>query len=145
MNLTENEIIDLRRSRAEIQELQRLVRELQRQGKWTAFTFTPTATSGAFTTVSGSGQFARVGDIMHVTATITITTNGTAAGGIVITLPAAATGYAVGNGRENTATGNLLQVFVSGGNSVAVVLTYHNQYPGGDGRTIYLSFEYPVA
>ncbi len=113
-------------------------------GVWTAYTPTVTATSGTFTAVSATGKYARVGGVMHVTATITITTNGTAAGGVVITLPAAATGYAVGNGREDTTTGNLLQAFVSSGNSVAVVLTYHNQYPGGDGRTIYLSLTYPA-
>lgn len=113
-------------------------------GAWLAYTPTITAASGTFTTVSATGLYARVGNVINANVSITITTNGSAAGAIIITLPAAATSSAVGCGRENTATGDLLQVYVAGGGSTATVYTYSNAYPGGNGRTLYLSVTYPV-
>lgn len=134
-----------------LQTIQRMQREIDMlktretpYPAWTAYTPTITAGAGTFTAVSASGKYARVGNIMHVNITITITTNGTAAVVVFASLPTAAWAAAVGCGRENAVTGSMLQVYVGGGTSVARVFTYNNTYPGGDGRTLYMTVAYPV-
>ena len=47
-------------------------------GAWTAFTPTITASSGTFTTVSGSGRYTRIGKTVTIYIEIVITTAGTA-------------------------------------------------------------------
>lgn len=59
-------------------------------GAWTAFTPTVTATSGAPTTVTPIGAYTQVGKRVDFTVNVTITAKGTAAGGLVFTLPVVA-------------------------------------------------------
>ena len=134
-----------------LQTIQRMQREIDMlktretpYPAWTDYTPTITAGTGTFTAVSASGKYARVGNIMHVNVAVIITTNGTAAGYIIVPLPAATAATALGCGRENTVTGNMLQVIVVAGTSVARAFTYNNTYPGGDGRTLYMTVAYPV-
>lgn len=113
---------------------------------WQAWTPTITAQSGTFTTVSGAGRYIAYGDTIHWSCTITITTVGTAAGGVRFTLPATAQSSPlhIGNGRENTATGEHLTIYAVT-TTVGLVLTYSNGDPIGAGRTLILAGTYEKA
>lgn len=102
------------------------------------FVSTITAASGTFTTVSGAGTFSIDGRIVKISLSISITTNGTAAGSIIASIPFSVLGISIFAGRENNATGNLLQGVCSS-SSISGIYNYDNTYPGGNGRTIHIS------
>ena len=112
---------------------------------WFAYTPTVTSGTGTFTTVSATGRFALIGRVVVMLVTVIITTNGTAGTSVKVSLPVTAmtTDVAIGVGRENTVTGNMLQTQLSA--AMATVFTYNNLYPGGDGRQIQLSQLYQMA
>ncbi|QPF87032.1 hypothetical protein IC762_12330 [Bradyrhizobium genosp. L] len=56
-------------------------------GAWTAYSPTPVPDTGSFTTVSTAGTFYVIGKLVHFRLTITITSAGSAAGGIRVALP----------------------------------------------------------
>jgi hypothetical protein len=116
-------------------------------GAWTAYTPTITAGTGTFTTVAGSGRWAQIGKVVFGTVTVTVTTNGTAAGHVIFTLPttAHATNLMIGNGRENASSGKLLQTYVDGTATQASVFNYDNTYPAADGSSLLVSFTYEAA
>lgn len=110
-----------------------------------SYTPTVTAQSGSLTTVSATGKWLRIGDLIHLQVYVTITTNGTGAGYINVTLPFATANNgapAVGCGREDISVGKQLQVRASPNSSDAVVFTYDNLYPGGNGYGLALSLTY---
>ena len=113
---------------------------------WTSYTPVVTSLSGTITTASATGAFATVGKIVFVRFTGTITTNGTGATGVLITLPSAfSTNYAentaIGVAREKGVTGNLLQACTQGTASI-VLFTYVNGYPGANGAVLAGSCSY---
>lgn len=103
---------------------------------WTAFTSIPTPSTGSFTSANVTGTYRKVGKMFFYNVTLTITTNGTAAGNTTIPFP---NGIVIKStrtchGRENAITG-----FVAG----AVVTTsgitftkYDGTYLGGNGYVI---------
>ena len=114
-------------------------------GAWTAYTPTITATSGSFTSVAGSGRYKQIGKTVLFTARAAITTNGAAAGTLLITLPvtARAANSVFGSGRDST-TGTLCLWF-NASTTNAYVLTTGAAYPGADGRSIDISGIYEAA
>jgi hypothetical protein len=116
-------------------------------GPWTTYTPTVTATSGAFTTLVTNASFCQIGKTVHLAISIGITTAGTASGGINVTLPVTAkTGsIAVGSGRENSATGNQLQVFIAGATGSCQIWQYNNVTIIASGRTVLVSLTYEAA
>lgn len=112
---------------------------------WTAYTPTISATSGSFTTVSGSGRYKQIGKTVWFKATATITTNGTASGTLLMSLPATAqaANAAFGTGRDATAGG--LCLWFNASTSNAYVQTTGGAYPGADGRSISISGTYETA
>jgi hypothetical protein len=110
---------------------------------WSTWTPTITAASGTFTTVSGAGRYIQYGKTVVWSATITITTAGTAAGAVLFTLPVnaqAALGY-IGDGRETTSTGAALQVFTVAA-TTGRAIRYDDTTAIGSGRTLLLSGAY---
>lgn len=109
-------------------------------------TYTPTATptSGTFTTASAIGSYTRIGRQMFVTVTLSITTNGTAAGAIDISLPLSvgATYSHAGCGRETAVSGKMLQGITSPGFSSFRVFNYDGTYPGGNGTNLVMQLTY---
>jgi hypothetical protein len=100
-----------------------------------AFNYTATCqpSSGSITSVTQEvGYWKPVGTrgIQVVTAHY-ITNNGTGAGRIIIGMPVYATYFALGYGRENLTTGNMLQSIMGAGGGAIDVVTYNNLYPGG--------------
>lgn len=112
---------------------------------WTAYTPTITASAGTFTTVSGSGRYLVQGKIVHFTIEVVITTNGTAAGQIIATLPFPNVNmvrHAIG--REDTLTGYAVVGLLEGGPNVKI-MRYDDSYPGGDGKDIRITGSYEIA
>jgi hypothetical protein len=116
-------------------------------GAYTAFAPTVAATSGTFTTASGALRYKQIGKFVHVEVIVAITTNGTAAGLISVSLPFVhiASGIqAVGSGREGT-IGYTAIAHIGSGGSTLFIEKYDNTYIGGDGRTISVSIVYEAA
>ncbi len=116
--------------------------------EWTAWTPTVTATAGTFGSVAGSGRYILIGKTVLWDLSITITTVGTASGGVVFTLPvtAIAGDHYLGGGREITTTGFLLQVTTTAVDAtLGRVFVYDNTGAIGAGRTLALGGTYEAA
>jgi hypothetical protein len=100
-----------------------------------SYTPTVTAGSGTFTSVAGAAYYTKVGRKVTLSFHVTITTNGTAASGVAVSLPftSAASMFFVGSGREQAVTGAALAVNISGGSTILGISKYDNSYPGGNG------------
>jgi len=110
---------------------------------WTAYTPTITAGSGTFTTVSATGRYLTIGKVTHVKIEVNITTNGTAAGYIVATLPNTAVGFAALSGRERNVSGKMLAGMIGVLSSTTTTcVNYDNTYPGANGASCLLNGSY---
>lgn len=116
-------------------------------GAWTSYTPTITSTTGTLTTATASGAYIRIGKLCAVRQVWTVTTNGTGAGQIDLSIPFTSISSAVqiGFGRETGATGNQLQVEIPANTTTARYRTYNNLYPAGNGYSGVGSFIYEVA
>lgn len=104
---------------------------------------TPAVTSGSgtLTTASSTVNITKVGDRRLCNGVVTITTNGTGATDIRLSLPeSAADVVAPGCGVDSSSAG--LAVFVTG--SQLRIRTSAGAYPGGSGVTLYFSVTYRV-
>ena len=57
------------------------------EAAWTTYTPTITSQTGAITSASAAGAYLAVGKLIHFCVTVTITTAGTGAGNVILTLP----------------------------------------------------------
>lgn len=108
-----------------------------------SYTPTVTATTGTFTTVSATGAWIEHGKFVKFRATITITTIGTAAGRMLVSLPTG-TVVAIGAGQSvglNGGTGQPLMglPFFDTNTTISVVKTADASFPGTTGQTLYVS------
>lgn len=102
-------------------------------------TWTPTVTagSGTFTTVSATGSYTKIGNVCYFRVAVTITTNGTAAGTVEITLPFTPSVAFQGVGRETGVTGNRLFIYHAGGAGTASIVNLSDaSYPGSNGYVL---------
>lgn len=102
------------------------------------------STSGTITTVGAkSGTVRQLGKVVFFTANVTITTNGTGAGGIDISLPVAAAstgGPWIVFGRENGVSAKGLQGFINNSaTSVRVWNAADGTYPGANSANLLIS------
>jgi len=105
---------------------------------WTSYTPTVTAGSGTITTASATGYWIRIGKLCVVFSSWSITTNGTGAQSVKLTLPFTAisghTGGQIGVGREYDVTGKMLQIEIPDSSGTAMAYrNYDNTYPGANG------------
>lgn len=113
-------------------------------GAWTSYTPTITAGSGTFTSVSGTARYIRIGKLCAVQQQVTVTTNGTAAVEVRLTLPFnASTNICIGSGREVNVTGKMLQGEVN--TTYIGWRNYDNSYPVGSNYTFFGTAIYEVA
>jgi hypothetical protein len=116
------------------------------EAAWTAYTPVITASVGTITTKSGAGRHKTIGKTVFVEMALTITTNGTGSGNIIATLPSTASAFAfVLAGRENAATGKMLQGIIGVSASSVSVFNYDNTYPAADGYVLIVSGTYEKA
>lgn len=104
---------------------------------WTVTTPTVTASTGTFTTVACSLRTKIIGKTAIFTATITITTAGTATNNIQFTLPFTPTTAHAGGGKEINVTGVQCNWQTSG--TTCIIARYDNSTIIGDGRTIIIT------
>jgi hypothetical protein len=115
---------------------------------WVAFTPTITSTGGTITTVSGAGNYQRVGKTCIIRFIINITANGTGSGDIRMAgLPFTAINGAeqVGIFRENNVTGKLGSVQAAGNTTQAFLRYFDNSYPGANSAQFNGTLVYEVA
>jgi hypothetical protein len=110
-------------------------------------TWTPVVTSGSgsITTVGAvSGVYTKVGNIVVIECTITITTNGTGASSITVNgLPFTSSANAyIGAGRENAFSGKMLQVYVLASSTTLAIKNYDDTYPAASGSTMFATATY---
>ena len=115
-------------------------------GAWTTWTPTISAASGAITSYTiQRSKYVQLGKTIHMNVRFTITNNGTGAGSVGISLPVTALEIgAVGVGRENAATGAMIQGFM-GSTTLVSLFTSSNSYPGGTNYIINFSMTYERA
>ena len=115
---------------------------------WTSYTPTVSATAGTFTTVSATGKYTRIGKACVAQTHVVITTNGTAAGQVLVTAPFAAKGtfqtWFAGSGRENAAAGFSVTPRIAYGDSTFYITKVDGAYPGGNSYTIDSTITYEV-
>jgi hypothetical protein len=115
--------------------------------QWVSYAPTITTASGTITTLGSVSAFYLLhGNTVTINFYIPITTNGTGAGTINMSLPinVKAGYYSVGTGRETVNTGNQLSVEADSGGSVATIRTYNNLYPGSSGAILVGTVSYVV-
>ena len=113
------------------------------EGTWTP---SVSSTVGTITLLGAvSGTYTRIGRRVFINFSIAITTNGTAAGGILVSgLPFTISGFGSGSGRENGVNGYMIQSAGFNGATQFYILTYLGLYPGGSGYLLEGFMEYQV-
>lgn len=103
---------------------------------WNSYTPTVTAGSGTFTSVTATVYYKCIGKTCFLRGSLTVTTNGTAAAYIRLSLPAAVTAIATQAGGARIQ--NTSQTVTLGITSepAAYLHLYDGTYPGASGRTI---------
>jgi hypothetical protein len=107
---------------------------------WTTYTPTITIGSGSLTAYAAYGRYRQLGKTVFVRITVSITTNGTAAGAVNATLPFAvktdANAHQVMSGVETSNTGKLLRGIMLSGGSTVEIKFYDSTYPGANGNVL---------
>ena len=109
-------------------------------------TWTPAIASsaGSITTVGAvSGTYTKIGRLIHISFSCTITINGTGSGYIQLTgMPFAVATISVGSGVEVAVTGFGLALSVAAANTFAITFASTNTYPGANGAILRGSVTY---
>lgn len=118
-------------------------------GTWAAHTATVTASSGTFTTVSGGNRyFTMYGKTRVLSGLVYITTKGTAAGTLRVTIPSGAPAALLGGSWSGSGYANSGSVVVklAGAGTYLEILLYDNSTTViGDGVTISYHIIYELA
>lgn len=108
-------------------------------------TLNVTASSGTITTATCVITYTRIGRNILVTGTVTVTTNGTGAGTLLIApLPFTPAFNACGIGRDNAVGGKTVAFAVSASSTTMTANNYDNTYPAASGSAIRFSVNYVV-
>jgi hypothetical protein len=106
----------------------------------------PTSGSGTFTSVSSSLKYWKTLNYLNFELAVTITTNGSAAGSIVVAMPVACLTGAQGSGAGlDTATSIGCIWSIQGASSNLIITKYDGTYPGGTGKVIQVNGSYRTA
>lgn len=114
-------------------------------GGWTNYTPTLSALSGTFTSATAAGRYYKIGKMVHFSVAVVITTNGSAAGAVVVTLPFTA-GSTIAfpvQGRESVLAGfGIGGTIAASATTVGMTKLSDNSYPGLNGYTLNFSGVY---
>lgn len=117
------------------------------QTGWTAYTPAVTSQTGTPTTTSAVGRYKQIGKTVLCQMSVTVTTKGTASGGLRATLPFTAAGFPfVGSSYEQAVTANGGTAFIgSSGTFVSAVqaVAASNYWTDGYIVTIGIAYELP--
>lgn len=118
-------------------------------GAWSAYTPVVTTATGTITTYTAIGRYFQIGKLVHFHIHITITTNGTGADRLDVTLPLpafiTATRYMASGMRLADAFGLVAQLFLSSGTLASVYLSATGAYPGADATDLVIDGAYEAA
>jgi hypothetical protein len=115
---------------------------------WTSYTITAASSTGSLTSYSASAVYTRIGKLCILRGLITITDAGTGGAAISFLLPfTSKSGIAAGHGsgREQAATGKMLEVFVPENSATGIIWFYDNSYPGATNNALAFNAIYEVA
>lgn len=112
---------------------------------WTAYTPSLASSAGTITSLgTRAGRFTQIGKTVFVAIDVAITTNGTAAGFLIVGLPATSQGIVALSGRENNTTGKMVYGVSPAASITAVLNYYDNTYPGTNGGRYVFGGSYEV-
>ena len=112
-------------------------------GAWTSYTPTVTAASGSITTSSASGVHLQIGSFAFAIVQVTITTNGTGGGVLIVSAPHdTSANSSTALWRETNVTGGMGQVQTSG--TTFRLTTSGNGYPAANGYGFVFGIGYRV-
>jgi hypothetical protein len=103
---------------------------------WKLYTPTLSAATGTLSSASASGKYQISGNAVTFEVQIVITTNGTAAGAVIASLPKTSKTQMVGNGRANAVSGKMLQAIAGSSATSASIYNYDGTYPGANGEVL---------
>lgn len=113
---------------------------------WTVYTPTLSAATGTFDSASAAGRWKRTGKTVQVRASATISTNGSAAVGVRMSLPVPALdAFHSFVGRENGITGKSVNAAIYPDTSTIHITFYDGTYPGADGHLVNIIGMYEAA
>jgi len=111
-------------------------------------TWTPTITAGSGTITSytlTAANYTKIGRAVHINVIFTITNAGTGASALVITMPFTnGAAIANGTGRENSLTGNQLQIQLNAATAAGDLFNYNNTTAIGTNAAIRATMTYFV-
>lgn len=112
---------------------------------WEAYTPTVSSSTGTITTYSASGRYAIRGNVIVVFIRVIVTTNGTGAGLLNISLPVSVAGGlgATFAGKERVVTGKAVVGYADSTN--IPLQFYDGTYPGGNGYVIEITSTYETS
>jgi len=113
------------------------------QGPWIQVLGSPTASTGTFTSAQYVLKYSVVAKTAYLNVVVTILTNGTASGRIIVPLPFSVAAESTIAGRESQATGNACTGTIN--TNQLNIFKYDNSYPGGTGYRIALNGVVEVA
>lgn len=114
---------------------------------WVRFTPTLSATSGTLTTAVADMYYIRRGNVVYFKTQIIITTNGSASGALLMTVPFGQVGSfgTVASGLQRVPQGYMVYGWLDGGGDNTMSIKFYNDtYPGADGAVIEISGFYEV-
>jgi len=115
--------------------------------RWLDYATIISSGSGTLTTtVLTFSNYKFTDNQLFVKASIEITTNGTGATNITLSMPwnAASTFASTGTGREWNVSGDALQCIIESTTNELTIRSYDNTYPGGDGTKHVISIDYEI-
>jgi hypothetical protein len=114
---------------------------------WIQYTPTLSATSGTLTTAAANMYYIRRGNVVYFKTQIIITTNGSASGALLMTVPIPQVGSfgTVASGFQRAPLGYIVYGWLDGGGDTTMnIKFYDDTYPGADGAVIEVSGFYEV-
>lgn len=118
-------------------------------GPWVAYTPAVIPTTGAITTYTASGRYKKIGKTVFFRLYITVTTNGTGAGALQCTLPAASGNLDPNLGQVAIGINSTSLVSLFGFNPINTaslnIRKYDGTYPVVSGDTVCVSGAYEAA
>jgi hypothetical protein len=115
---------------------------------WVSYTPSVSSLTGTITSASATGMYIRRGNIVHLKGQINITTNGTGATAIDLTVPFTSAGSLgqIFSGRERSSgAGRMFVGYLDSGASAIRFVSYDGTYPGADGYVMTFSGFYQVS
>lgn len=109
---------------------------------WATYTPTLACGSGTLTSASASGRFKGLGKTVHVRIAVTITTLGTCASSLNVSLPATVVASNIFYGRSSVTPRMLMGSSGGVGSSTVFVTDYNNGFPFASGDTVIINGTY---